>query len=213
MKKLLFTFFLCISVVVFSQVNPNDTIRVEYHPKDSVSVEKNNTKTTENVVSDLEGANGPTNKTLKLNPTKAGLYSAVLPGLGQFYNKKYWKIPIVWGAVGAGVGIAVWNDNQYRRYREYYIAKLNGTPNEFVDSHPWLDKVALGNAQDRAKRQRDYAIAITGLIYILNIVDAVVDAHLYESRHDPDLSFSPAVIQDQYGIAPPKTGISLSYKF
>ena len=46
---------------------------------------------------------------------------------------------------------------------------------------------ALGNAQDRAKRQRDYAIAITGLIYILNIVDAVVDAHLYESRHDPDL--------------------------
>ncbi|SDI19907.1 hypothetical protein SAMN05421846_1058 [Chryseobacterium taeanense] len=213
MKKLLFTFFLCISVVVFSQVNPNDTIRVEYHPKDSVSVEKNNTKTTENVVSDLEGANGPTNKTLKLNPTKAGLYSAVLPGLGQFYNKKYWKIPIVWGAVGAGVGIAVWNDNQYRRYREYYIAKLNGTPSEFVDSHPWLDKVALGNAQDRAKRQRDYAIAITGLIYILNIVDAVVDAHLYESRHDPDLSFSPAVIQDQYGIAPPKTGISLSYKF
>ncbi|MFY7815137.1 MAG: DUF5683 domain-containing protein [Chryseobacterium taeanense] len=213
MQKLLFTFFLCISVVVFSQVNPNDTIRVEYHPKDSVSVEKNNTKTTENVVSDLEGANGPTNKTLKLNPTKAGLYSAVLPGLGQFYNKKYWKIPIVWGAVGAGVGIAVWNDNQYRKYREYYIAKLNGTPNEFVDSHPWLDKVALGNAQDRAKRQRDYAIAITGLIYILNIVDAVVDAHLYESRHDPDLSFSPAVIQDQYGIAPPKTGISLSYKF
>lgn len=213
MKKLLFTFFLSLSLMVFSQVNPNDTIRVEYLPKDSVSVEKNNTKTEDNVVSDLEKANGPTNKTLKLNPTKAGLYSAVLPGLGQFYNKKYWKVPIVWGAVGAGVGIAVWNDNQYRKYREYYIAKLNGTPNEFVDSHPWLDKVALGNAQDRAKRQRDYAIAATALIYILNIVDAVVDAHLYESRHDPDLSFTPAVIQDQYGIAPPKTGISLSYKF
>lgn len=213
MKKILFTFFLCLSAIAFSQVNPNDTIRVEYLPKDSVSIERNNTKTEESVVLGLEQANGPTNKTLKLNPTKAGLYSAVFPGLGQFYNKKYWKIPIVWGAVGAGVGIAVWNDNQYRKYREYYIAKLNGTPNEFVDSHPWLDKVALGNAQDRAKRQRDYAIAITGLIYILNIVDAVVDAHLYESRHDPDLSFSPAVIHDQYGIAPPKTGISLSYKF
>jgi hypothetical protein len=213
MKKLLFTFFLSLSAMFFSQVNPNDTIRVEYHPKDSVSVEKNNTLTEENVVSDLEKANGPTNNTLKLNPTKAGLYSAVFPGLGQFYNKKYWKVPIVWGAVGAGVGIAVWNDNQYRKYREYYIAKLNGTPNEFVDSHPWLDKVALGNAQDRAKRQRDYAIAATALIYILNIVDAVVDAHLYESRKDPDLTFTPSVIQDQYGIAPPKTGISLSYKF
>ncbi|SMP30065.1 DUF5683 domain-containing protein [Chryseobacterium profundimaris] len=213
MKKLLLTFFLCLSVIAFCQVNPNDTIRVEYYPKDSVSVERNNTITEENVVSDLEKANGPTNNTLKLNPTRAGLYSAVFPGLGQFYNKKYWKVPIVWGAVGAGVGIAVWNDNQYRKYREYYIAKLNGTPNEFVDSHPWLDKVALGNAQDRAKRQRDYAIAGTALIYILNIVDAVVDAHLYESRKDPDLTFTPSVIQDQYGIAPPKTGISLSYKF
>jgi len=213
MKKIFFTFFLCLSAIIYSQVNPNDTIRVENHPKDSGSVEKNNTKTESKVVSDLEKANGPTRKTLKLNPTRAGLYSAVLPGLGQYYNKKYWKIPIVWGAVGAGVGIAVWNDNQYRKYREYYIAKLNGTPNEFVDSHPWLDKVALGNAQDRSKRQRDYAIAISGLIYILNIVDAVVDAHLYEARHDPDLTFNPAVIQDQYGFTPPKTGVSLSYRF
>ncbi|MCQ4142290.1 DUF5683 domain-containing protein [Chryseobacterium sp. EO14] len=213
MKKILFTFFLCLFAVAYSQVNPNDTIRVDYRPKDSVAVEKNNTKTEAKVVADLEKANGPTKKTLKLNPTKAGLYSAVLPGLGQVYNKKYWKIPIVLGAVGAGVGIAVWNDNQYRKYREYYIAKLNGTPNEFVDTHPWLDKVALGNAQDRSKRQRDYAIAITGLIYILNIVDAVVDAHLYEARHDPDLTLNPAMIQDQYGIAPPKTGLSLSYRF
>lgn len=213
MKKILFTFFLCLFAVAYSQVNPNDTIRVDYRPKDSVAVEKNNTKTEAKVVADLEKANGPTKKTLKLNPTKAGLYSAVLPGLGQVYNKKYWKVPIVLGAVGAGVGIAVWNDNQYRKYREYYIAKLNGTPNEFVDTHPWLDKVALGNAQDRSKRQRDYAIAITGLIYILNIVDAVVDAHLYEARHDPDLTLNPAMIQDQYGIAPPKTGISLSYRF
>jgi len=51
------------------------------------------------------------------------------------------------------------------------------------------------------------------LIYILNIVDAVVDAHLYESRHDPDLVFKPSVIQDQYGYSAPKTGFSLSYRF
>jgi hypothetical protein len=213
MKKILFTFFLCVFAFAFSQVNPNDTIRVDYRPKDSIGVERNNTKTEAKVVSDLEKANGPTQKTLKLNPTKAGLYSAVLPGLGQVYNKKYWKVPIVLGAVGTGVGIAIWNDNQYRKYREYYIAKLNGTPNEFVDTHPWLDKNALGNVQDRAKRQRDYAIAISGLIYILNIVDAVVDAHLYESRRDPDLTLNPTMVQDQYGTAPPKTGISLSYRF
>ncbi|ASW74406.1 hypothetical protein IQ37_04910 [Chryseobacterium piperi] len=212
MKKILFTFFLCLCTLAYSQVNPNDTIRVEHHPKDSVSAVKPQ-KSEAKVIADLESANGPTAKTLKLNPTKAGLYSAVFPGLGQFYNKKYWKIPIVWGAVGTGVGIALWNDKQYKQYREYYIAKLNGTPNEFIDSRPWLDKVALANVQDRAKRQRDYAIAITGLIYILSIVDAVVDAHLYESRHDPDLTFKPAVIQDQFSIEPPKTGLSLSYRF
>ncbi|CAM2904140.1 hypothetical protein DRF59_06165 [Chryseobacterium flavum] len=212
MKKILFTFFLNLTVLAYSQVSPVDTVRMQTVPEQDTPVVKPG-KTEAKIIADLEKANGPTTKTLKLNPTRAGLYSAVLPGLGQYYNKKYWKIPIVWGAVGAGVGIAIWNDNQYKKYREYYIAKLNGTPNEFVDSHPWLDKKALGNVQDRAKRQRDYAIAITGLIYILNIVDAVVDAHLYESRHDPDLSFKPAVIQDQYGYTQPKTGLSLSYRF
>ena len=73
MKKIFFTFFLCLFAIAYSQVNPNDTIRVEHHPKDSVSVEKNNTKTEAKIVSDLEKANGPTKKTLKLNPTKAGL--------------------------------------------------------------------------------------------------------------------------------------------
>lgn len=203
---------MCIFASAYSQVSPKDSLRIVKLSKDSTAVSKTaNMKS--NVVDDLEKANGPTKKTLKLNPTRAGLYSAVFPGLGQYYNKKYWKIPIVWGAVGVGVGIAAYNDKQYKKYREYYVAKLNGTPNEFVDTHPWLDKKALGNAQDRAKRQRDYAIAVTGLIYVLAIVDAVVDAHLYESRHDPDLTFSPAVIQDQYGFAPPKTGVSLSFKF
>ncbi|KUJ50977.1 DUF5683 domain-containing protein [Chryseobacterium sp. JAH] len=211
MKKIILTFFLCISAVFFSQVIPNDTVKVETVSGDSTVLKK---IPETSVVESIEKVNAPAKVVVtKLNPTKAGLYSAVLPGLGQFYNKKYWKIPIVWGAVGAGVGIAIWNQNQYKKYREYYIAKLNGTPNEFVDQRPYLDKIALGNAQDRSKRQRDYAIAITGLIYILNIVDAVVDAHLYEGRKDPDLTFAPAVIYDDFGSNPPKTGISLNFKF
>lgn len=211
MKKIFFTLFLCLSVITFSQVTRNDTIRLETVPTDSVSV-KETPKTS--VVENIEKANAPAKVIVKkLNPTKAGLYSAVLPGLGQFYNKKYWKIPVVWGAVGVGAGIAIWNQNRYLEYREYYIAKLNGTPNEFVDNNPRLDKIALANAQDRSKRQRDYAIAITGLIYILNIVDAVVDAHLYEGRKDPDLTFTPAIIYDEFGNNPPKTGLSLNFKF
>ncbi len=199
------------SVTIFSQVTRNDTILLETVPADTVVMPKTPKAS---VVENIEKANAPSKVIVKkLNPTKAGLYSAVLPGLGQFYNKKYWKIPVVWGAVGVGAGIAIWNQNRYLEYREYYIAKLNGTPNEFVDSNPRLDKIALANAQDRSKRQRDYAIAITGLIYILNIVDAVVDAHLYEGRKDPDLTFAPAVIYDEFGNNPPKTGLSLSFKF
>ena len=167
-------------------------------------------KTENQVVEDIEKANA---KALtKYNPTKAGLYSAVLPGLGQYYNKKYWKIPIVWGAIGTGVGVIVYNDKQYRRYRTAYIAELNGQPHEFSNI-PGVDKTVLGNTQDSAKRYRDYSIAITGLVYILGIVDAVVDAHLYEQRHDPDLALKPTIINDNVGIGQAKAGLSLSYRF
>ena len=167
-------------------------------------------KTEKQVVEDIETAN--VKVTPKYNPTKAGLYSAVLPGLGQYYNKKYWKIPIVWGAVGTGVGVIVYNDKQYKRYRTAYIAELNGQPHEFSDI-PGVDKTVLGNTQDRAKRQRDYAIAITGLVYVLNIVDAVVDAHLYEQKHDPDLAIKPTVVNDNLGMGYAKAGLSLTYRF
>ena len=171
MKKIVFIFLLFLSGLALSQTNPRDTIRLEHYATDSIPAVKPQAEA--KVVEDIEKANAPASlKVKKLNPTKAGLYSAVLPGLGQVYNKKYWKVPVVLGAVGTGVGIAVWNQNQYKKYREYYIAKLNGAQNDFLDRNPTLDKVALGNAQDRVKRQRDYAIAITGLIYILNQLTA-----------------------------------------
>lgn len=175
----------------------------EIKPFDTIKTEKQ-------VVEEIEKANVSTIQ--KYNPTKAGLYSAVFPGLGQYYNKKYWKIPIVWGAVGTGVGIIVFNDKQYRRYRTAFLAELNGQPHEF-DDLPYVDATVLGNTQDRAKRQRDYAIAITGVLYILNIVDAVVDAHLYDQKKDPDLAIKPTIIYDDLGVANGKAGLSLSFRF
>ena len=175
----------------------------EIKPFDTIKTEKQ-------VVEEIEKANVSTIQ--KYNPTKAGLYSAVFPGLGQYYNKKYWKIPIVWGAVGTGVGIIVYNDKQYRRYRTAFLAELNGQPHEF-DDLPYVDATVLGNTQDRAKRQRDYAIAITGVLYILNIVDAVVDAHLYDQKKDPELAIKPTIIYDDLGVANGKAGLSLSFRF
>ena len=209
MKKSLIIFLLMFVGFAFAQVNRNDTIRVEHHPTDSVSTvaEKDDVQ----VLAEIKSANNAAVKR-KYNPTRAGLYSAVLPGLGQYYNKKYWKIPVVWGAVGAGVGVVLWNQKQYVRYRNAFVASLNGQPHEFSDI-AGATKEALGRSQDRAKRQRDYAIAVTGLVYILNIVDAVVDAHLYEQKHDPDLTLQPTILRDELGLNQTKTGLTLTYKF
>lgn len=200
---------MCSFSFAFSQVNPNDTIRVENHPKDSIPAAKPLSEA--QVIEDIDQKNAPP-KITKLSPAKAGLYSAVLPGLGQFYNKKYWKIPLVWGAVGTGIGVALWNDKQYKRYRNAFVAELNGLPHEFSNING-VDKTVLGNAQDRSKRQRDYAIGISALIYILNIVDAVVDAHLYEGRHDSDLAITPTIINDQFTNSYAKAGFSLNFRF
>lgn len=209
MNKLTVFFVFLFSLKMFSQVNPNDTIRVEHYATDSISTKK--PKAEIEVLSEIQEANAPLKKA-KFNPTKAGLYSAVLPGLGQYYNKKYWKIPIVWGAIGTGVGITLWNQKQYTKYRNAFIAELNGQPHEFSDI-PGISAEALGRTQDRAKRQRDYAIGVTALVYVLNIVDAVVDAHLYEGRHDPDIALKPTIIFDEFGNQSTKAGLSLNYKF
>lgn len=202
----LFSFLsLLVSLMLYSQSdNPENLLRVE----DTIAVKS---KEEAQVLKDIEKVNTPLEKP-KYSPTRAGLYSAVLPGLGQYYNRKYWKIPLVWGAVGTGVGIAVWNQKQYTRYRNAFVSELNGQTHEFSDING-ITKEVLGRAQDRAKRQRDYAIAIAGLIYVLGIVDAVVDAHLYDQRTDPDLAIKPIIIDNQWNVSPPKAGISISYNF
>lgn len=208
MKKLLLLLSFFISLSVYSQVVENDTLVVSGTQSDSATIDQ---RTTNDVVQEIEQVNDRRDR-VNYNPTKAGLYSAVLPGLGQYYNKKYWKIPIAWGGIGTGIGVTLWNDKQYRRYRDAYVAELNGLPHEFSDI-PGITKEALGRTQDRMKRQKDYAIAITALVYILNIMDAVVDAHLYEQRHDPDLVISPTVIYDEFGRNNAKAGLSFNFKF
>ncbi|WP_313029141.1 DUF5683 domain-containing protein [Soonwooa sp.] len=206
--KIVWVLMLMLSGFSFAQTT-TDTIKT-----DTLKVNSGITKIDKSeveVLDEINKKNAPQGL-VKYSPMKAGLYSAVLPGLGQYYNKKYWKIPIVWGAVGTGVGIALWNQKNYNRYRNAFVAELNGQPHEFSNI-PGVDKTVLGNAQDQYKRQRDYAIGIAGLIYILNIVDAVVDAHLFEGRKDPDLAISPTVIPDQYSVQPTKAGLSFNYRF
>ena len=153
-----------------------------------------------------------------LAPSKAAFYSAVLPGLGQAYNKRYWKIPIVIGAIGVGIYAYTYNDDLYDRYRTAFKRRKAGfTDDEFYDVNgsgivpgsPDLSDNALQDAQERYQRDRDLALVITLAFYALNIIDANVDAHLKQFNVDDDLGldikpyleYNPIVGDPNYGVA------------
>ena len=130
-----------------------------------------------------------------LAPSKAAFYSAVLPGLGQAYNKKYWKIPIVYAALGTGVYFYKMNDKQYNRYRDAYKRRLAGyQDDEFygdVPGQPRIADDALIRARKTLKKNKEISILVTLGLYALNIIDANVDAHLIQFNVDENLTLQP----------------------
>lgn len=156
-----------------------------------------------------------------LAPSKAAFYSAILPGLGQIYNKRYWKLPIVYGALGTSIYFYVDNNNNYHRFRTAYKSRLAGfATDEFYDlddsgivpGSPDVSDKALRDAQNFYQGQRDLALLITVGIYVLNIVDANVDAHLKQFNISDDLSLNPVIYQNPINYNN-SVGFSLTYKF
>lgn len=133
-----------------------------------------------------------------LSPAKAAFYSAVLPGLGQAYNKKYWKIPFVYGALGAGVYFYDRNNTNFNRARTAYKLRINEKPDEFdgLNGNIFLSKDALISAQKSYKKDRDLSLLVTAGLYILQIVEASVNAHLLQHNVDSNLSVSPSIIRN-----------------
>jgi hypothetical protein len=144
-----------------------------------------------------------------LAPAKAAFYSAILPGLGQAYNKKYWKIPIVYGALGSGIGIYVWNNNRYNEFRDAYKQRLAGISNPIYDR---FTEATLISAQKTLARNRDISMVISVGLYILNIVDANVDAHLKQFNVDTNLSLRPDIIPTDI-TNEKNVGLTLNYRF
>ena len=123
---------------------------------------------------------------------KAALYSALVPGLGQIYNKKYWKLPIIYGTTGFIIYLFDFNNTQYNKFRTAYTQFNNGQITEFEG---YTDKATLLRLKDRYQRNRDLNIIVLAAVYILNIVDAAVDAHLFDYNINEDLSLhiNPAI--------------------
>lgn len=144
-----------------------------------------------------------------LAPSKAAFYSAILPGLGQAYNKKYWKIPIVYGAIGTSMYFYFDNNKKYHQYRDAYKRRLAGYND---DAYQYLDNQRLIEAQRFYQRNRDLSLLVTAAFYVLNIVDANVDAHLMQFNVSDKLTLSPDVYQNQIDYKP-NLGLTLQMKF
>lgn len=152
-----------------------------------------------------------------LAPSKAAFYSAVLPGMGQIYNKRYWKAPIVWGAIGGSVYMYIYNNDQYQRFRTAFIRRQAGfTDDEFngEGTLPLFDVERLEYQQERFQSDRDLWLVAAIALYALNIVDANVDAHLKQFNIDDDLSidFEPYLDLNQVTNSP-NYGMALIIKF
>lgn len=144
-----------------------------------------------------------------LRPAKAAFYSAVLPGLGQAYNKDYWKIPLVYAGIGAGIYSYSWNHMKYNDYRDAYKRRLAGFND---DEFSFLDDRRLISAQRYHQRNRDLSLLVAVGIYVLNIVEANVAAHLKQFNVSERLSMSPHVYQDDLTYKP-QLGVAINYSF
>jgi len=143
-------------------------------------------------------------QTKEKSPRKAAILSMYVPGAGQVYTKKYWKIPIIYSALIASGYYINENNSEYKKYRDTYLNRMNGQSDDldYTDSE-------LITLKDYYKRNREISIMLFSLTYILNIIDASVNAHLseYEVNEDISLGIRPIKIQDNF-----YSGIALNIK-
>ncbi len=152
------------------------------------------------------------------SPRKAALLSATIPGMGQIYNRKYWKVPIVYAGFGA-LGYAIYfNNKYYKSLKMEYAFRIGGYPESYLDpEYRNATNDAVKRVRDSYRRDLELSYIGVGVFYLLTILDATVDAHLadFDVGEDLSLHIRPQVQQIQgfglnKGIGP---GLSLSFRF
>ena len=185
--------FACVAAMLFflqtanaQNVTKNDSVIVV--PTDSVIVVQSDT---------VIAAKTSTVEVARHSPRKATIYSLILPGLGQAYNKKYWKIPVIYAGLGTLVYFIVTNNKEYVLWRDAYRWKLHkAADSTFAPvTNPYLiPKYESYNAADYLvmtnyyRRNLEVSVMFTAVLYILNVVDAAVDAHFFDFNISDDLT-------------------------
>lgn len=146
----------------------------------------------------------------RYDPRKALMFAAILPGLGQVYNKKYWKLPLVYGGfMGLGYGLNFYQKG-YKKYRgELFDVLETGS----LVSSSGFTKDQLRTIVDRYRRERDFMIILMAGMYLLQMVDAHVDAHLKEFDLNPNLHVRLHPTMETDAFTGRSTGFSIKFRF
>ena len=138
------------------------------------------------------------------SPKKAAIYSSIVPGAGQIYTKKYWKVPIIYGGLISSVYYIIESNQKFQSYKDGYIKRLGGD-NDIYNDFSDAQLVTLTNFH---KRNREISTLCFLGVYLLNIIDASVNAHLFSYEIDEDLSL---ILQPAYLYQSNTGGILLSF--
>ncbi len=141
----------------------------------------------------------PKRQPFQPNPKRAGLYSAIVPGLGQFYNRQYWKVPIVYAGLGVAVYFISDNLTHYQSYRKAYISRFNTI--YYTDQYANIySKDQLNQLQSDYKKYLDLSILLTGVGYTLQVIEAMTGAHLKNFDISRDISFQMMPVVQPEGL-------------
>lgn len=210
-----------------------DTSRAETAKKEGITSVSDTSKWVDNEPIKLDEELLKSKTKFKPNPKKAVIYSAIFPGLGQIYNRKYWKLPLIYGGfIGLSYGIS-WNGQYYGDYKDAFSGitaedfRSDANFNKWKDMAPpgyrtqdisdkdaqWL-KAQFKRKKDVYRRNRDLCIIGAIGVYALCMIDAYVDAHLFDFDISPDLSLrvEPTVMSPTIASGR-SVGVQCSVKF
>ncbi|MEM9858363.1 MAG: DUF5683 domain-containing protein [Bacteroidota bacterium] len=197
-----FIIFMTFSVPLMAQITPPTAI------PDSIP-ESNNDKLISSTDT-LQNVKEIESYASQFIPRKASLRAAVLPGLGQIYNRDYWKLPLVYGGfIALGLTVNFWAD-QYNGFRADLFNLLE---NNLTSSPEGRTEAQLRSLIDDTRRERDFFMVMTGVFYLLQIAEAHISAHLKEFKLNPDLrvKIEPSFEQNQFENY--RAGLALKFRF
>ena len=190
-----FTFFSYQSRDVSGQEEMADTLAVDFQIQ--VADTAKMTVVSPDSISSANAAMATSLPAFAPDPTKATWYALICPGLGQFYNRSYWKVPILYGGIATLSYLIIWNGRMYNDYRNAYHDIMDNDPNtnsfekifynmQSADMN-WKQST-LDRKQNYYRRNRDLSIFGMALLYTISVIDAFVDAQLYNFSVSEDLS-------------------------